>query len=174
MGGAGGNYTFGAWLFKAEAAGLYGFRYPYVSAYAGDIPVAFDVTDRKWRFDAMLGVEYYGFSETTIAVEAVNRYLADFDRVVGGFPAFERENSTEWSARYTADWFNARLQTTLLAVIFGYDFQDGAVLRLQGDYTILDGLVFTAGILLYQAGDLPPLGDWGRNDRLFFDLKYSF
>ena len=31
-----------------------------------------------------------------------------------------------------------------------------------------------AGLLLYQGGDLPPLSEWGRNDRLFFDLKWSF
>ena len=62
----------------------------------------------------------------------------------------------------------------MLAVLFGYEVQDGASVRLQGDYTIRDGLVLTAGMLIFAEGDLPPLSDWGDNDRVFVDLKWSF
>jgi hypothetical protein len=169
--GMGGNYTRGAWLFKSELAWLDGFRFttsdPDTFALAnGD--------EKKSRFDAMLGIEYYGWNEMSVAFEVVNRHLFDYEAIVFGFPTFLREDSTEYALRWTADWLNARLQTTLLAVIFGYEAQDGAVLRLQADYTIRDGLVATAGLLLYEGGDLPPLSEWDRNDRLFFDLKYSF
>jgi hypothetical protein len=178
MAGAGGNYTFGSWLFKAEAAWLYGFEYTFLESVMVD-PIPFPVprlatTDKKSRLDVMGGVEYYGFNETTLALEIANRHIFDYERPVVGLPTFLREDSVEYAFRYTADWMNARLSTTLLAVIFGSRGQDGAIVRAQGSYTFRDGLVGTLGLLIYQDGDLPPLNVWGNNDRVFIDLKYSF
>jgi hypothetical protein len=87
---------------------------------------------------------------------------------------FTRENAVEYAIRYTAEWLNARLRTTAVALLFGARVQDGAVVRLQADYTFRDALIGTAGIVLYQGGDLLPLSAWKRNDRLFFELEYSF
>jgi hypothetical protein len=175
--GAGANYTVGPWLFKGEVAWIDGFQYTTCEPQPCD-PLTGSVfsTDPhdKYRLDGMLGVEYYGFTDTTIAVEAVNRYILGYDDLVLSLPVLLRENSTTYAIRYTADWFHQRLRTTVLALLFGYKLQDGAVLRFQGDYTIRDGLVLTAGLLLYHSGDLPPLDTWGRNDRFFVDLKWSF
>jgi hypothetical protein len=175
--GAGANYTLGSWLFKGEVAWIDGFQYTTCEPQPCD-PLAGSVfstdPDTKYRLDGMLGVEYYGITDTTIAVEAVNRYIVGYDELVLSLPVFLRENSTTWAIRYTADWLNQRLRTTLLALLFGYKLQDGAILRFQGEYTLRDGLVLTAGLLLYHKGDLPPLDTWGRNDRFFVDLKWSF
>jgi hypothetical protein len=172
MGGAGGNYTFGAWLLKAEAAWLHGFQFAFLDTSGGFPTVA--LTDEKSRLDVLGGVEYYGFNDTTLALEVANRHIFDFEGLVRGFPTFQRENQVEYAVRYTADWLNARLQTTVFAVIFGGKAQDGAVIRLQGDYTLRDGLVATLGMVIYAAGELPPLSTYGRNDRVFIDLRYSF
>ncbi len=174
LAGAGGNYTFGSWLFKAEAAWLYGFEYTFLDdTIPGPIP-RLDTTDKKSRLDVMGGVEYYGFNETTLALEIVNRHIFDYERPLLGLPTFLRENSVEYAFRYTVDWMNARLSTTFLVIIFGWKAQDGAILRAQGSYTFRDGLVGTLGLLIYEDGDLPPLNVWGNNDRVFIDLKYSF
>jgi hypothetical protein len=162
MGGAGANWTTGSWLFKTEAAYFYGFEF------------FTDPGDKKSSFDAMLGVEYYGFSETTIAIEVVNRHIFGWDNLVLGFPDALREDNTQYAIRLTRDWLNARLSTTVLAILFGYKVQDGAVIRLQADYTIRDALVVGGGLLMYQQGELPPLNSWGDNDRVFIELKYSF
>jgi hypothetical protein len=122
----------------------------------------------------MGGVEYYGFNETTLALEIVNRHSFDYEGPVLSLPTFLRENSVEYAFRYTADWMNARLSTTLLVILFGSKVQDGAIVRAQGSYTFRDGLVGTLGLLIYEDGDLPPLNLWGNNDRVFIDLKYSF
>jgi len=172
MAGAGGNYTFGSWLFKAEAAWLHGFEYAFLDTTI--FPPRLDVTDKKSRLDVMGGVEYYGFAETTLALEIANRHIFDYEKPLLSLPTFLRENSVEYAFRYTADWLNARLSTTLLAVIFGPTAQDGAIVRAQASYTFRDGLVGTLGLLIYEDGDLPPLNLWGNNDRVFIDLKYSF
>lgn len=162
MAGAGANYAWRAFLFKAEAAGFQGFKYLN------------DPGNEHWRADAMAGIEYYGINDHTIALEVVNRHVLGYRDVLKVAPDFVRENNVEYAVRWTGDWLNARLQTTLLALMFGVDFRQGAVIRAQGNYTIRDGLVFTAGILLYEEGDSPPLNTWGRNDRVFMDLKWSF
>jgi hypothetical protein len=170
MGGTGANYTVGSWLFKGELAYLDGIEYLIL----GDGPAgAPPSTDEKPRLDAMIGVEYYGISETTIAIEAVNRHIFDYDDSMLD-TEFTRENAVEYAIRYTAEWLNARLRTTAVALLFGARVQDGAVVRLQADYTFRDALIGTAGIVLYQGGDLLPLSAWKRNDRLFFELEYSF
>lgn len=175
MGGLGGNYTVGSWLFKGEAAAFHGFRYTRNVAPPGSpVPVLETPEKENTRVDVLLGVEYYGFADHTLALEVVNRHQVDYDGLVLGLPTFLRENSTIYALRWTADWLNARLQTTVLALLFGYEVQDGSVLRFQGAYTIRDGLVLTAGALLFTEGDLPPLDTWADNDRFFVDLKWSF
>jgi len=178
MAGVGGNYTFGSWLFKAEAAWLHGFEYAFMDLVMVDgipFPVPrLDTTDEKSRLDVMGGIEYYGFDETTLALEIVNRHIFDYEKAMLGVPSFVRENSVEYAFRYTTDWMNARLSTTLLAMVFGYKAQDGAVVRAEGSYTFRDGLVGTLGLLIYADGELPPLDLWGNNDRVFIDIKYSF
>ncbi len=159
--GGGANYAWDAWLFKAEAAGFQGLRF------------LGDGGKEHWSVDVMGGIEYYGINDHTFALEVVNRHLVDYDDQIRQVDLL-RQNNTEYAIRWTADWLNARLQTTLLALMFGVGWQDGAVIRAQGNYTIRDGLVFTAGILLYEAGDAVPLNAWGRNDRVFIDLKWSF
>ena len=160
LAGAGGNYTFGSWLVKGEIAWLDGFEF-------------LSVPDDFSRLDAMLGVEYYGIAENTFAIEVVERHLFDYNEMILA-TAFTREDSVEYTIRWTADWFNARLTTTVLAILLGYKVQDGVLLRAQGEYELYDGLSITAGILLYQAGELLPFSTWGRNDRAFIDIRYSF
>ena len=161
MAGAGGNYTFGSWLLKAEAAWTGGFEFTCAKG-------------KKSRFDVLGGIEYYGFPETTLALEVSERHIFDYDRVVFGCPTFEREDQVTYAFRYSAEWFNARLSTTLLALIFGWKAQDGAIIRLQGDYAIRDSLILSLGFLIFQEGELPPLDSWGRNDQVFIELKWSF
>ena len=150
-----------AGLLKAEAAWTGGFEFTCAD-------------DKKSRFEVMGGVEYYGLSESILVLEIGERHIFDYEGVVGGFPTFEREDSLTYAFRYSADWLNARLSTTLLAIVFGSKAQDGAILRLQGAYALRDGLILTLGVLLFQEGELPPLDTWGRNDRVFLDLKWSF
>ena len=57
----------GNWLFKAEAAYLDGFM--------------FFLTGQETfvRIDLLAGLEYYGFRNTTLSLDMVNRHLVDFD-----------------------------------------------------------------------------------------------
>ena len=39
---------------------------------------------------------------------------------------------------------------------------------------LMDALSLGGGIVLYQEGDSPALGDVGKNDRLFLRIEYAF
>jgi uncharacterized protein DUF1302 len=161
MVGSGGNYALGSWLFKAELAYLDGF------GFAG-------VSDEKSRFDALVGLEYYGLTDTTFVVELVERHLFDYERAIRRPPNFTREDAQEIALRLSRNFWNDTLHATLLGIVLGIDARDGSIARFDLDYDVLDALTVGVGLLLYQQGELPPLDIWGDNDRVIFKLKYSF
>jgi hypothetical protein len=176
--GAGGNYTFGSWLFKAEVAYIDGFDFSYIVGIDNSSPLDPEVVvahaTSKSRVDVMAGIEYYGISDLNIALEVVNRHINDFEDELRGFPNYAQRNALETALRVTANFLNDRLELTALAVVFGEKAQDGSVVRLSADYELRDALSISGGIVLYQSGDLLGFREIGRNDRLFAQVKYSF
>jgi hypothetical protein len=160
MVGSGGNYTFGGWLFKYELAYLDGL------GFAGE--------SDKGRFDALLGAEFYGLTDTTFVVEVVNRHLFGHERALRRAPFFTREDSQEIALRLTRNFWNDTLHATLVGIVLGWDARDGSIARFDLDYDVLDALTVGVGLLLYQQGDLPPLDAWADNDRVIFKVKWSF
>jgi hypothetical protein len=158
--GSGGNYALGSWLFKAEIAYLDGLGFTGVG--------------ERSRFDALVGIEYYGVVDTTFVAEVVERHLFDYESEIRRAPSFTREDSQEIALRLTRNFWNETLHATLVGVVFGLDARDGSIARFDLDYDVLDALTVGVGLLLYQQGDLPPLATWGDNDRVIFKLKWSF
>lgn len=205
MAGAGANYTVGSWLFKAELVYLDGFEFAVhaldLDLGAGTVTLApIRMFDEKSRWDAMLGVEYYGFTDTQIALEVAYRHLNDFeagggdlpfmeapagspvpvvpdpDYVSGmdNFPNYAREHEMTTALRITRTMLNEKLELTALGVVFSNDAHGGSIVRLSADYDILDALVLSGGIVLYWSGDFIEFFQLGRNDRLFLGIDYSF
>lgn len=160
--GSGGNYTIGSWLLKGEIA--------YVDG------VLFTDAGTRSRLDVMLGVEYYGFTDTTISIELLNRHTFDFPATptIGTTGFVPQENESQGAFRLTRSFFRERLDATVVAVLLSGESEVGSVVRIDGSYELRDALVLTAGFVLYQESDLPPLSTYGNNDRFFFELKYSF
>ena len=173
MVGGGGNYTWGSWLFKAELAWFGGVDYIYVQPVPPPDVYAIERYE-SGRVDFMGGVEYYGFVDTTVALEIVNRHIIDYQPLLGYFPSYADRNSVEYSLRVSTDWMNARLRTTLLAIVLGATANQGAIMRGQVDYDLFDALVVSGGFVGYIPGNTPPLDAWGKNQRAFLKIKYSF
>jgi hypothetical protein len=189
--GAGANYTIGSWLFKAEIAWIDGIDYTTSTPIdfdpigglpipgGGTVPENLGIVDvptgtvEKSRLDFMGGVEYYGFTDTNIALEVVNRHIFGFRddmRPLFGY----QENQLETALRVTRTFLNERLEVTALGIVFGSYAQDGSVVRLDARYDLLDALELSGGIVFYQKGDPPPFDTIKDNDRFFFEIKYSF
>ena len=129
---------------------------------------------RRNRFDAFLGVEYYGIVDTSMTVEVVNRYLfghgGSTRRSLGDPP----ENRQEVSLRITRNFMRERLEVTALAVLVAESEKPAAILRLDAEYELQDAVFLPGGILFFQEGNVPVLDTWGRNDRFFASIKWNF
>jgi hypothetical protein len=176
--GAGANYTIGSWLFKAEIAWTDGIDYT-TSTRLNATVFGLGIVDlptgnvQKSRLDFMGGIEYYGWTDTSIALEVANRHIFGFRNDMR--PLFgTQENQLETALRVTRLFMNDRLEVTALGIVFGNHAQDGSVVRLDARYDLRDALELVGGIVFFQKGDPPPFDTIKRNDRFFFEIKYSF
>jgi hypothetical protein len=126
------------------------------------------------RSDVLLGIDYFGIRDSTVTLELVARKLHGYDDSIKLFPDAARENSFEGSLRYTGSYLNDRARLTALLIVQGQQAQDGTVFRVSLDYDVRDALTVTAGVLLFEEGDLPPFSAADDNDRVFVKIRYSF
>ncbi len=168
--GASGQIARGNWLLKSEVGWIRGLRFLEADPATG---AQLRSRDRS-RIDAMVGVEYQGITDVSIALELVNRHLRGFDSRLELAPSFTERNRVEMSLLTTADFLHDRLHATLVAIVFGAHAEDGAILRGQLAYDLRDALSVELGVVLFQKGERPPLDFLGHHDRLFAKLQYSF
>jgi hypothetical protein len=160
--GTAANLALGNWLLKAEVAGFSGLQY------TGTPGVEYT------RIDVGGGVEYSGFSEATVSLEAVNRHIFDYDALLELPPDEIDEDEFQWALRIAKDLLNDTLTLTLLASTFGIKADDGAFTRFDAAYDVTDAVAIRGGVVLYQSGDKGRFKDAGANDRLFLVFKTSF
>jgi len=162
MFGAAWNLALGNWLLKAETAHFQGLEF-------------YNTPDETYsRTDVLAGIEYSGFREITIGIEALNRHLHDYDDVLEDPPAGVKQNEPQYAARLTKDWLHETLTLTLLASAFGVDFLAGSYERIALEYDLTDNFIVNGGLVLYQSGDRPGFENIGDSDRIFLEFKYSF
>lgn len=192
--GYGLQITQGSWLFKHEAALIDGLlltssrvledplpllnALPIVNALFPDggqlLPT--DVREVR-RFDALLGVEYFGLAQTTLSLELAVRRIDDFDQDLAWSGYQELRGET--ALRITRDFLNERLRVHVISVLFSRDGDmldpsGGAIHRVNGEYDFGQALILSAGVVIYEAGDQAPFFVSADNDRLFAEVKWSF
>ena len=156
------NIAMGNWLLKAEAAYFNGMKF-------------FNEPGKTYsRTDVLAGIEYSGFKDTTISLEAVNRHINSFNDRLERPPDMANEDEFQSALRIEKDFLNETLTFTLLASTFGLTGQDGSFQRFSVEYDLTDSVKITGGAVLYQSGDLTRHKNIGDNDRIFLEIKYSF
>jgi len=162
MAGLAWNIALGNWLLKTEAAYFDGLEF-------------FNTPDRDYaRIDLLAGLEYTGFRETTISLDAVIRHLDNFSELIKRTPDSAVEDQFQSAVRIEKSYLNDTLSLTILASLYGLAGDDGAFERISAQYDITDAVELSAGVVLYQNGDLPEFQNIGDNDRLFLEIKWSF
>ena len=161
MGGAAVNVALGNWLIKGEGACWDGLRYT-------------NSTEEKRRLDLLAGLEYSGFTETSIVLELVYRRIGDYEPALAASPDGQDEETTQYALRFVRDFRHDTLHFTALISSYGFFAEDGGFERLQLDYDLNDQVTLTGGLMLYESGDQPGLGGVGDNDKIFVEVKYNF
>jgi hypothetical protein len=156
------NLARGNWLYKTEAAFLTGLEFATLPG------------EEKSRLDTLAGVEYTGFTDTTISLEAANRHIFGFEDSMAAPPDSAEEDDFQWALRISRDFFHERLEGLLLVQAYDPLGQGGAVERLEFTVDLTDDWEATAGLVFYQSGDKPAFEDLNECNRLFFRLHYAF
>lgn len=152
----------GNFLFKAEAAFFDGIRY-------------FNVPDTRFsRIDILGGLEYSGFKEAFISIEAANRHVNNWTHTLEHFPDYVLKDDFQTALRISKEFLHNTLTLTFLGSFWGTRFQNGGFQRYEAEYDVSDALSITAGAIDYQSGEKFELKDIGNNDRIFFKLRYRF
>ena len=162
MAGAAGTAVFGSWLLKAETAVYSGERHTSVAGR--------DFSSLR----ATVGAEYAGLADTSISLDAANTHIFSFDRELEAAPDGRRRNEPATAIRVSRRFLRETVEVSLVALSFGLTGENGSIQRLQAAYDPTDSARITAGIVLYNSGDLGPFRVIGRNDRLFLILDYHF
>ncbi len=162
------NKTFGNWLLKAESAlfddiKLSAYKYGY----------GLIANDHKYtRLDVLGGVEYYGFSNTTIGFEAVDRYYTDFNSQADKSGA--EEHNVQYAARFSRNFLHDTMELTLVASLYGGRADDGGFFRTGLTYDLSDSVKVGGGFVLYESGSAVMLQGIGDNDRIYCNVTYNF
>lgn len=161
MFGAAMNYALGNFLVKMEAAQFSGIRYTNA--------------DQKFsKTNVLAGLEYSGFTNTTLCLEAANEYISDFDRKLEDMPDEAEENLLLTAFRLTKTFINETLTLSIYAQAYGNDFEGGSFERFMAEYDLSDAIQLSGSLMLYQSGYYSLFKSIGDNDRVYFDIKYSF
>ncbi len=161
MTGLAANVVHDNWLFKTEAAYWDGLE---ASSMESDYS----------RLDLMVGLEYRGFSETTLTIEFANRHIIDFDEQLSSPPDGKQEDLIQSVVRLNKDYLHDTLHLTLLLSTYGVWGEDGAFQRMQLDYDLNDDIAIKGAVVFYQSGDYLPFSTIGDNDRLLLEFEYRF
>ena len=168
--------TRGAFLWKAEIAYLNGIRsLRFDAPTASDPTRPFDLLNvERNRLDTMVGIEWYGPDQLTIALEILNRHLFDHPGGVDGRTEFTPADSFDTNVRITRPFFRERMEVTVLGAVSGERMQDGGLVRVSADFEATDSIKLEGGWLIFFGGPRIGLGAFDSNDRVYAEVKYSF
>ena len=124
--------------------------------------------------DILLGVDYSGITDSTLSIEVVNRHINDYESNLSLLPDSTKEDESQISLRYTGSFLREKVNLVALASILGRNIDDGAFYRGSIEYEIMDAMTVMLGGIVYQSGDNFLLKQIADNDRVFFDMRYSF
>ncbi len=184
--------TSGSWLFKQEAALIQDQWFTASREASGDPLPGFtaalglprqtggqvpDGLSQHRVYQALLGVEYYGFAQTSLSLELTQQQIADFSPALARSGYLRRRN--EAALRISRDFFNARLRTMLIAIRVDRDGHvlgagGGALTRLDAQYELADNWALSAGLLIFSRGEEAAFRQFAPNDRSFIELKRAF
>ncbi len=107
-----------------------------------------------------------------MSIEAANQHLHHFN--AQAHQAIAKKDSFQWVFRFNRKFLREQLSFTWFALFDGLKGQGGGVQRYQLDYDIASALSVSGGVVLYHGGTHQSFQDIANNDRLFFEIKYSF
>lgn len=151
-----------SWVFRAESAFLSGIEY-------------YSFPEKSFnRLDTALGIEYGGFVNTILILEAIDRHIFHYPNTVTDDFNSPNENNFLWAFRASRSFLRSTLLLSFTSINGGIDFHQGSANRVTASYSVNDNTQLCLGLLLYANGDNYLTENIGDNHRMFFRFQYSF
>jgi hypothetical protein len=162
MYGAATTVALKSWLFKSEVAYFQGNRY-------------FNTPNvEKDQLNALVGVEYSGFKDTSITVEYAIQHIFDHEEEMENFPDMVEEDENQAALRIMRDFRHDTVHLLATVVAMNDNGDDGWLARLQAEYDWTDNFSVTLGGVVYGAAADGRFADFEDNDRVFALIRYSY
>ena len=154
--------SFGNFVWKSEAARLKGLEFALVN-------------DKIFsRTDILIGLEYSGWSDSSFTLESGVQHINDFEKRLEEVPDSVMEDRFATSVIFVQDYFNQTLKLNLVGTMIGKRGEDGGINRASIEYDIFDAFSLKGGLTVYQTGENYYFQSLNTNDRLFFEMRYSY
>jgi len=162
MFGAAVNYLTGSWLLKTEMA------------YFSDL-IYTSTSDRTLsRTDALLGVEYSGFTNTTVSYDVALRHFNQYDeRLYVPFENLLERDTYQQAFRINSNFINDTMHLNYLVSVFGKNVDEGGFQRAWMEYEVADAINTQVGIVDYFGGS-PLFERVASQNVIFMDMSYNF
>jgi|GEM_PF-2892957 len=152
----------GNWIYKSEFAYFKGLKF-------------LNSQDAEFiRSDVMLGLEYYGLTNASLAIEAAYKKISNFKNILENSPEMPQESEQNFAIRFNGDYLHNSLHILVLAMASGPVGKDGNIIRLSADYDIRDSVTLTLGGVLFGGGESLLFQQLSGNDQIFAKAKFSF
>ena len=152
----------GNWIYKSELAYFNGFKF-------------MNSQDAEFaRTDAMFGVEYYGLTDASLAIEVAYKKILNFKNIIESSPEMPQETEQNFAIRFNGDYLHNSLHILVLAMASGPVGSDGNIIRLAADYDVRDAVTLTLGGVLFGGGESFLFQQLSGNDQIFAKAKFSF
>ena len=89
-------------------------------------------------------------------------------------PDSQLEDRIATTVSFMQDYINQTLHLSLVGMMIGKSGQDGGLNRMSLEYDVMDAFSVTGGVMLYQPGENSYFQSLNENDRIFFEVRYSF
>ena len=155
------NKVQGSWLLKTELAVVSDLQYNTVTA-------------KQSRYDLLVGLEYKGFTDTSLSLEVADRYLPDHQAVMESMPDAVKQHNLQTAVRALYLFDHDRATLGYLGQYFGQQFEQGGFHRLWLDYELTSSVTVVGGVIDYFGGENPLFDAMRNNDKLFADIKVYF
>ncbi|MDH5301178.1 MAG: hypothetical protein OEW58_07435 [Gammaproteobacteria bacterium] len=161
LAGISANAPLGAWLVKTELALTDGKRFSP------------QPKQTYQQAKAMLGLEYYGISNHTFALEAMASQILDYDQALDNGSFAVGETASQTALRYSGKLLREQLTVNALASLWG-NGGDGAFYRGWSSYELASGSSVSAGVVIYQSGDQLMFKQVADRDKLFVSWDWYY
>lgn len=173
--------VWGEWLMKGEIAYKDGIK-------VLENPGGWSIPTQKFiasnetssKIEIVGGTEYSGIQSTTILFEAMLRFKQDYTSLVDETESEDNEDDMDFDWVIAANRFFLRDTLSVQAglVFYGLTAKNGSVQLIRATYDLLDSVNLAGGIVLYDINNVSGAdtneSKVSDNDRLFFEVKYSF